>query len=211
MLKYDITERWNIDKSEFIQLLPIGKITEILGAKPDIKIACDDEILDIDVKSYNMPIFTRAFNQDLHKHGLQRENLYKYHNRMGDRNLKDIFSIKLPQTWVYGNMVNDEYMIGIHIAKIRKDEIFINDIILKKSPDQLMKNNISNIVIERLITLGKSNGIKFISGYAVNEKVFTIFIDKGFQADKRKCYGNDWLFEMAIKKGSQYPFFLEID
>lgn len=101
-------------------------------------------------------------------------------------------------------------MMSLHIAKLRKDEIYINDFVMRKNPNELLKQGIAKEVIENLKYLAKLNNIKYISGYAMNEKVFNIFKTYGFQEDVRKEYGNDHLMKMAQITRCQYPFYIEI-
>jgi hypothetical protein len=208
-MKYQIIEEWKITDGELLSLLPLQEISDALGTELNLKILRDDDLLKYDLTSYNMPIFTRAFNEDLKTDRLCRENIYKFIHSIDNLNFRDTFSISLPQALIYGNEINDEYMIGLHIAKIRKDELFINDIVLHKDKQTLLHKNLLSKVVANIKFLCSQHNIKYISGYAINNKVFELFQRNGFKADQRIQHGNDWLYRMS-RNGKQIPFYIEL-
>lgn len=210
-MKYDITEAWEINDECFLDLFPLTNMIEIIGKPFKINILRDDEILNIDPEAYNMPIFTRAFNQDLEKKGMERKNIHNYYRQINDPKLRELFSIKLPQVLLYDDLGYDEPIISLHISKIRKDEWFINDLVVKKSPINFMKNNIASIIIMNVIQLAKKDNVKYLSGYAVNKKVSDILKDKGFVDDARKELGHDWLLNIARSyTDAQFPVYMKL-
>lgn len=209
-MKYDIAETWNIEDKCFLDLLPLEEIIRVIGQDIKMCIARDEEIINIDTVAYNMPIFTRAFNEDLKKEGMERKNIHNYFSYIRDPKLRDIFSIKLPQVLLYDNLGYKESIVSLHITKIRKDEWFINDIVVKRNPNQLMKNNVASTIIMNLTELAKKDKVKYLSAYAMNKKVSEIFKSKGFIDDVRKELGHDWLMDMAIANGVQFPVYMKL-
>jgi len=170
----------------------------------------DDSILQKDVESYNLSIFTRAYNEDIPDEKLCRKNLFSVYPLMGSESLRETVSIKLPQVMIFDDLGFDEEMISLHFSKLRNDEYYINDIVMQKKPNLLLRNGIAKQVISNLMNLAKTNNIRYISGYAMNEVIFNVFLGYGFKADVRDEYGNDYLLYLAKQTGCQYPFYIDL-
>ncbi|MEH7082953.1 hypothetical protein V7139_09495, partial [Neobacillus drentensis] len=85
------------------------------------------------------------------------------------------------------------------------------DVVLAKNENlDGIQNGIFDIVLKNLETFAQKQGLKYISGHAVNNKVFEIFYKKGFLPDKRKYNRNDKLWEQSQVNGFQVPFFKKI-
>ncbi len=209
-MEYDIIENWNIKDDCFYNLFPVKRMNEIVGKPFQMCIARNEEILKIDTEAYNLPIFSRAFDQDLNKKGMERKNIHTLINRLTDPDLGKLFRINLPQVLLYDDLGYKEPVVALHLAKIRENEWFINDLVVKKSPTTLMRNNIASIIINNVIQLARNNEIEYLSGYAMNRKVFEILKNKSFIADDRKSLGHDWLLEMANYTGCQFPVFMKL-
>lgn len=188
-----------------MDLLPIEKIRDLLREDPKFSVLENEEILKYDAESYNLPIFIRAHNNDP-----TNNQLGHYYNQIENPKLREMLNINLPQFLVHDNLGYKDHIISLHIAKIRSDEVFINDIVTKRNNVKLLKNGIAAEIIERLTQLSRSHNIKYISGHACSSGAYQTFINKGFQADTRSTYGNDILYQDSLETEGQIPFYKKI-
>ncbi|MCC2507563.1 hypothetical protein [Bacillus cereus] len=202
------TENWDIpiDKNKLLNLLPIDHITDALGENPKIEILLDDEIRMSIPQNYNMSISTRAYNDNMESK--LKKYFAKYHE---STEYKKLMKISLPQIFLRDTLGLKRTIIGLHISKLNSQELFINDIVLTKNENlEGFKNGIFNTVLENLYVFAKEQGLKYISGHAVDNFTFHKFEKKGFQADTRRYNRNDKLWEQSRLNRAQIPFFKEI-
>ncbi|MCM2532183.1 hypothetical protein NDK43_06945 [Neobacillus pocheonensis] len=200
------TEKWNAPLDNLESILPIKEIKEVLGKDPNIKIYFDNEIRKINPSNYNMSITARAYNDN------KDSKLKRYYKKYSDSfEYKDLMKINLPQILWKDTLGLDRTIIGLHISKLNKEELFINDVVLAKN-EKLdgLKNGIFDIVLNNLENFAKNQGLKYISGHAMTKIVFDIFNSKGFLPDKRKFNRNDKLWEQSQIHGYQVPFLKKI-
>lgn len=202
------SEKWKypVDKERLIKILPINEIESVLGENPNISILFDDEVKSFKALDYNMSIATRAFNDNM------ESRLKKYYENFHDKNeFADLMKIRLPQILWKDNLGLERTIIGLHVSKLRKDELFINDIVLTRNEElDGIKNGIFDIVLDNLIKFAKEQDLKYISGHAANLKVYKIFVTKGFKADTRTQFRNLELWNKSKVNGQQVPFYMEI-
>jgi hypothetical protein len=167
----------------------------------------DDSILEYNVEKYNMPIFVRAYNNYFK---WNEQKLKKLHKSMSQKNMRDMCYINLPQVMIIDGLGYGEPVISLHLAKLREDEIFINDIALYREPAQFMRNGVAGDIIKNLKELSMKNSVRYISGHAETWGAFNALKKHGFIADTRNQYGNDLLLELAQIHGKQYPIFQEL-
>ncbi|WP_066314546.1 hypothetical protein [Bacillus sp. FJAT-29814] len=200
------TETWNAPLNNLESILPIKEIKDVLGKDPNIKIYFDNEVRKMNPTNYNMSISTRAYNDNMDS------RLNRYFKKYSDSfEYKDLMKINLPQILWKDTLGLEHTIIGLHISKLNKEELFINDVVLAKN-EKLdgLKNGIFEIVLNNLEDFAKNQGLKYISGHATNNIVFNIFNSKGFLPDKRKYNRNDKLWAQSQLNGFQVPFFKEI-
>jgi hypothetical protein len=204
-IKYKYNEDWDIKNEDIMTLFPVDKITSLLNMNPNFVVIKNDEILTLNAEDYNLPLFIRLYNENPHN-----KELGEYFYQLQNPELRNILSINLPQFLIHDKLGYSDHVIRLHISKIRKDEIFINDMVFARNKSKLLRNGIATEVIKALIVLCKQHNIKYISGHACNTAVYKTFLNKGFQADKRIVYGNDILYKNSELTGGQIPFYMII-
>lgn len=201
------TEKWDkpLDYEKLLNILPIPKITEILGKDPRITILLDEDIKKIKPYNYNMSIMNRAYNDNM------ESRLKKYWEYHENEVYADLMKINLPQIFFKDNLNLKHTIIGLHVSKLRKDELFINDVVLAKNEElDGLKNGIFDVVLDNLTKFAKEQNLKYISGHAVNQTVYKIFLQKGYKADVRTHLRNDKLYKQSTLTNAQIPFYKEI-
>lgn len=208
MIRYE--EKWDLSTNDVCSLFPAERIGEHIKKELSFNVIFDDKILKKDVMAYNMPVFARAHNEGGLAEKLRKNNLTVQDEYMRDISLRDILGIRLPQVIISDNLGYKEKVMSLHFVKLRKDEYFINDLVMKRNPIKYLKNGFTGEVINNLIKLAEKNNIRYISGYATNEITYKIFVGYGFRADERVEYGNDKLMIAAKSVKGQYPFYIDL-
>ena len=201
------TEKWDnpLDHEKLLNIMPTTTIAEILGKDPQITVLFDEDIKKIKPFNYNMSIMNRAYNDNMES---RLKKYWKYHRSEEYANL---MKINLPQIFLKDNLNLKHIIIGLHVSKLRKDELFINDVVLAKNEElDGIKNGIFDIVLDNLTKFAKEQNLKYISGHAANVIVYKIFLQKGFKADVRTHLRNDKLYKQSTITDSQIPFYKEI-
>lgn len=200
------TEQWNPSEEDIRSLFPIEELTSEIGKDPGIKVLRDDEIRLQYPEQYNISIQARAYNQRL------VELLQEYYtNHCNSPELAALLGMELPQIMWVDTLGYDEPIISLHISKLNKQEVFINDIVLVKNEDfDLLSEGLIEIVLNNLREFSRKQGAKYLSGYAANRSTLNLLKSKGFNEDKRETNGNDYLWRLASIRGEQLPFYEEL-
>ena len=209
---FKVVEEMFINDEDILNIFPIEKIEKVVGRNVKLSILRDDEILDKYIQKYNMPVWVRAHNDSISKFGKKAsqkylEELYRL------RDLADFRTyagISLPQILVEDNLGFSFHVISIHFAKLREDEIFLNDVIFYKNEDEKLKGGVAEETIKNFINLCKKNNVAIISGHVANKDILPFFKRIGFVDDKREKFGNDRLYEISIQFGYQCPVYIEL-
>lgn len=201
------TERWDnpLNHESLLNIIPTAKITEVLGEDPKITVLFDDDAKKSNPINYNMAIMNRAYNDNMES---RLKRFWEFHESEEYANL---MKINLPQIFLKDNLNLERTIIGLHVSKLRKDEVFINDVVLTRDGKvDVLKNGIFDIVLKNLIQFAKEQNIKYISGHATNNIVYSNFLKKGFKADCRSHLRNDLLYNQSTQTNGQIPFYKEI-
>ena len=199
-------EQWNPSKEQIDSLLPIDDITTEIGRDPGIKVLRDDEIRLAYPRLYNISVQARAHNLEL------VELLQKYFDPYKNSpELAGLLGVQLPQIKWVDTLGFEEPIISIHLSKLNKNEVFINDIVLVKNNDfDPLSNGILEKVFHNVSVFAKEQGAKFLSGYAADRDMLNFLKRKGFGIDRREIMGNDYIWEIAVMLGEQFPYYKEL-
>lgn len=200
------TEEWDPTEEQLNSLFPINDLISEMGKDPGITVLKDDEIRLKYPGQYNISVQARAHNRGL------VELLAEYYEAHSDSpELAGLLGIQLPQIMWADSLGFDEKLISLHISKLNKNEVFINDIVLVKNEDfDLLSEAVIDKVLHNLRRFAKDQGAKYLSGYAANRATFNLFKRKGFKEDKREEMGNDYLWGLALQLGEQFPYYEEL-
>ena len=200
------SEQWNPTEEQIKSIFPIDDLISEVGRDPGIKVFTDDEIRLKLPAQFNISIQARAHNQSLIEllHEYYEDNKYK-------PELAGLLGVQLPQMMWVDTLGFEDYLISLHISKLNKQEIFINDLVLVKNDNfDPLSDAIHEKVFNNLRKFAKDQGAKYLSGYAVNRSMLNIFKGKGFKEDKREGMGNDYLWGIANVMGKNLPFYTEL-
>lgn len=196
------TEQWN-PSEEQIKIFPIEDLTAEMGINPKIQTLREEEIRLKYPSEYNIAVQARAHNQSLVE--LLQEYYEKYKN---SPEFAELMGIQLPQIKWMDSLGLEDTLIGLHISKLNKQEIFINDIVLVKNNDfDPLSDAILDKIFNNLRQFARAQGAAYLSGYAANRSTLKLFLNKGFQEDRREKMGNDYLWRIASVMGEQLPFY----
>ncbi|AET66480.1 hypothetical protein Desor_0797 [Desulfosporosinus orientis DSM 765] len=200
------SEQWNLSEEDINSLFPIKELAAEIGKDPGIKVLRDDEIRLQYPGQYNISVQARAYNQRL------VELLQEYYsNHSNSPELAALLGVELPQIMWVDTLGYEEPIISLHISKLNKQEVFINDIVLVKNEDyDLLSEGVIDTVLNNLRKFAKKQGAKYLSGYAANRSTLNLLKSKGFEEDKRETNGNDYLWRLASIRGEQLPFYEEL-
>ncbi|AFM40051.1 hypothetical protein Desaci_1010 [Desulfosporosinus acidiphilus SJ4] len=200
------TEEWSPSEEQINSIFPLDKITSEIGRNPDIKVFRDEEVKAKYPAQFNISVQARAYNLGL------VELLHEYYETNKTKpELEDLLGVKLPQILWEDNLGYEDKLISLHITKLNKQEIFINDIVLVKNEDfDILSDEIIAQVLNNLQIFAKEQGARYLSGYAANRSTLAIFKGMGFQEDRRENMGNDYLWKIAVVTGEQLPFYTEL-
>lgn len=200
------SEQWNPSEEDIKGLFPIDDLKSEMGRDPEIKVLRDDEIRLQYPGQYNISVQARAYNQRLVE--LLQEYFTTYSN---SPELAGLLGIQIPQIMWVDTLGYEEPLISLHISKLNKHEIFINDIVLVKNEDfDLLSDEVIEKVLNNLRLFAKEQGVKYLSGYAANRATLNLLKSKGFLEDKREERGNDYLWRLATIRGEQLPYYEEL-
>lgn len=200
------SEQWNPSEEQIKSVFPINDIVSEIGKDPGLKVLTDDEIRLKYPAQYNISVQARAHNLSL------VELLYEYYETYRYKpELAGLLGVQVPQIMWVDTLGNEENLISLHISKLSKQEVFINDIVLVKNMDfDPLSDGILDQVLNNLRQFAKAQGAKYLSGYAANNSLLALFKRKGFKEDKRESMGNDYLWGIAYVMGEQLPFYTEL-
>lgn len=200
------TEEWNPSDEQINRIFPIEDLKLEIGRDPGIKVFRDDEIRLEYPSQYNISVQARAHSLLLVQ--LLQEYYTPYRN---SPELASLLGIQQPQIMWVDTLGYDDKIISLHISKLNKQEVFINDIVLVKNEDfDLLSDAMIDTVLNNLRVFAKEQGAKYLSGYATNRSTLNLLKSKGFQEDKRESMGNDYLFRVAAISGENLPFYDEL-
>lgn len=200
------SEKWSPSEEQINSLFPIDDIISEIGRDPGLEVFTDDEIRLKLPAQYNISVQARAHNQSL------IELLHKYYETYRYKpELAGLLGVQLPQIMWVDTLGFEEKVISLHISKLNKQEVFINDIVLVKNDDfDPLSDGILDKVLNNLRRFAIDQGAKYLSGYAANRNTLELFKGKGFKEDKREGMGNDYLWGIAVMMGEQLPFYTEL-
>lgn len=200
------SEQWNPSEEKIKSLFPIDELKAEIGRDPGIKVLRDEEIRLQYPGQYNISVQARAYNQQL------VQLLQEYYNTYSNSSeLAGLLGVELPQIMWIDTLGFEEALISLHISKLNKQEIFINDIVLVKNEDfDLLSEDIIKKVLNNLRSFAKEQGAKYLSGYAANRSTLNLLKSNGFIEDKREGMGNDYLWRLAAIRGEQLPYYAEL-
>ncbi|WP_088188203.1 hypothetical protein [Desulfosporosinus sp. FKA] len=200
------SEEWSPSQEQINSIFPLDKITSEIGRNPGLKVLRDEEIKTKYPAQYNISVQARAYSLGL------VELLQEYYEpNKGKPELGDLIGVKLPQILWEDSLGYEDKLITLHISKLNKQEVFINDIVLVKNEDfDILSDELMDQVLNNLRVFAKEQGARYLSGYAANRSTLALFKGKGFQEDKRENMGNDYLWKIAAVTGEQMPFYTEL-
>ncbi|HBV87846.1 hypothetical protein [Desulfosporosinus sp.] len=200
------SEQWNPTEEDIKSLFPMADLIAELGRDPGIKVLRDDEIRLQYPGQYNISVQARAYNLRLTQ--LLQEYFTNYCN---SPELAGLLGVQIPQIMWVDTLGFEDPLISLHISKLNKQEIFINDIVLVKNNDfDLLSDGLIEKVLDNLRAFARNQGVKYISGYAANRSTLNLLKSKGFLEDTRESMGNDYLWRLAVIRGEQLPFYEEL-
>ncbi|EHQ87896.1 hypothetical protein [Desulfosporosinus youngiae] len=200
------SEEWNPSEEAIKSLFPADELKAEIGRDPGLKVLRDDEIRLQYPGQYNISVQARAYTQRLVQ--LLQEYYTTYCN---SPELAGLLGIQIPQIMWLDTLGFEEPIISLHISKLNKNEIFINDIVLVKNEDfDLLSDDLIEKILNNLKAFSKEQGVKYLSGYAANRSTLNLLKGKGFSEDKREVMGNDYLWRVACIQGEQLPFYVEL-
>jgi len=200
------SEQWNPTEEQIKSIFPIEDLIAEIGKDPGLEVFTDDEIRLKFPAQFNISVQARAHNQSLiellHEH--YETNKYK-------PELAGLLGIQLPQIMWLDTLGFEDNLISLHISKLNKQEVFINDIVLVKNDNfDPLSDAIHEKVFNNLREFAKDQGAKYLSGYAANKSTLKLFKGLGFKEDKREGMGNDYLWGIAFMMGERLPFYTEL-
>lgn len=197
------SEEWNPTEEQIKSIFPIDELRVEMGKDPGLEVLRDDEIRTKYPAQYNISVQARAHNRGL------VELLHEYYETYkSSPELASLLGIQLPQIMWADTLGFEEKLISLHISKLNKREVFLNDLVLVKNEDfDLLSDPVIDKVLNNLRIFAKEQGAKYLSGYAPNLPTFNLLRSKGFMADKREEMGNDYLWELARQMGEQIPYY----
>ncbi|WP_088226976.1 hypothetical protein [Desulfosporosinus sp. FKB] len=200
------SEEWSPSQEQINSIFPLDKITLEIGRNPGLKVFRDEEIKTKYPAQYNISVQARAYSLGL------VELLHEYYeSNKGKPELGDLIGVELPQILWEDSLGYEDKLITLHISKLNKQEVFINDIVLVKNEDfDILSDELIDQVLNNLRVFAKEQGARYLSGYAANRSTLALFKGKGFQEDKRENMGNDYLWKIAALTGEQMPFYTEL-
>ncbi|TGE33630.1 hypothetical protein [Desulfosporosinus sp. Sb-LF] len=199
-------EQWNPSKEQIDLLLPMDDIAAEIGRDPGIKVLRDDEIRLAYPSLYNISVQARAHNLELVE--LLQEYYDPYKN---SPELTSLLGVQLPQIKWVDTLGFEESVISVHLSKLNKTEVFINDIVLVKNDDfDSLSDGVLDKVFHNISVFAREQGAKFLSGYAVDKNMLNLLKRKGFGVDRREIMGNDYIWEIAAMIGEQFPYYKEL-
>lgn len=199
-------EEWNPSDEQINGIFPIEDLKLEIGRDPGIKVFRDEEIRLEYPSQYNISVQARAHNQSLMQ--LLQDYYTTYCN---SPKLGELMGIQLPQIMWVDTLGYEEKLISLHLTKLNKQEVFINDIVLVKSEDfDLLSDTMLDTILNNLRAFAKAQGAKYLSGYAANRATLKLLQSKGFKEDHREDMGNNYLFRIAVISGEQLPFYDEL-
>lgn len=200
------SEQWNPTEEEINSIFPIADIITDIGRDPGIEVIIDDEVRLKYPGQYNISVQARAYNRSL------VELLHEYFETYRDSpEFASLVGVQLPQIMWADTLGFEEKLISLHISKLNKHEVFINDLVLVKNEDfDLLSEAVIDKVLNNLWLFAKAQGAKYLSGYAANLATFSLLNRKGFKEDKRESMGNDYLWALALQMGEQIPYYVEL-
>ena len=200
------SEQWSPSEEQINSLFPIDDLISEIGKDPGIEVFTDDEIRLKFPTQYNISVQARAYNQSLVKLLHEYYEDYRYKPE-----LAGLLGVQLPQIMWVDTLGFEEQLISLHISKLNKQEVFINDIVLVKNEDfDQLSDSVLDKVLNNLRKFAKEQGAKYLSGYAANKSILELLKRKGFKEDKREGMGNDYLWGIAYVMGKQLPFYAEL-
>jgi hypothetical protein len=200
------SEQWDLSEELINSLFGNEDLTSEIGRDPGIKVLRDDEIRLEYPGQYNIAVQARAHSQTLFELLQEYFETYRY-----SPELAGVMGIQLPQIMWVDTLGFEEKLISLHISKLNKREVFINDIVLVKNEDfDLLSAGVIEKVLNNLRVFAKAQGAKYLSGYAANRNTLKLLISNGFKEDKRENMGNDYLWKLAFIKGEDLPFYTEL-
>lgn len=200
------SEQWDPSEEQIFSIFPVEEITAEMGRNPNLKVICDDEIRLKYPSEYNISVQARAHNQSL------AELLQEYYESYkSSPQFAELMGVQLPQIKWMDTLDLEDTLVGLHLSKLNKQEIFINDIVLVKNEDfDLLSDPILAKILNNLRQFAKDQGAEYLSGYAANKGTLKFFLNRGFQEDKRQSLGNDYLWRIASLMGEKLPFYAEL-
>lgn len=200
------SEEWNPSDNSIRSLFPIDDLKAEIGKDPKIKILRDDEIRLQYPAQYNISVQARAYTQRL------VQLLQEYYSDYSESpELAGLLGIQIPQIMWVDTLGFEEPIISLHISKLNKREIFINDLVLVKNEDfDLLSDALIKKILDNLKAFAKEQGVKYLSGYAVNRATLKLLKSMGFSEDKREVMGNDYLWRVNSIRGEQLPYYEEL-
>ena len=200
------SEQWTPTEKQVNSIFPIDDIIADIGRDPGIAVITDDEVRSKYPGQYNISVQARAYNRGL------VELLQEYYEPYRDSpEFASLVGIQLPQIMWTDTLGYEEKIISLHITKLTKNEVFINDLVLVKNEDfDLLSEAVIDKVLNNLRLFAKAQGAKFLSGYASNLATFSLLNRKGFKEDKREIMGNDYLWSLSMQMGEQIPYYVEL-
>ena len=205
-VQHNYSEQWNPSEQQINSIFPISDITTDMGRDPGIAVIMDDEVRLKYPGQYNIAVQARAYNRGL------VELLQEYYETYRESpEFASLVGIQLPQIMWADTLGLEEKLISLHISKLNKNEVFINDLVLVKNEDfDLLSDVVIGKILDNLRIFAKEQGAKYLSGYAANRATFNLLNRKGFKEDKREINGNDYLWALALQMGEQFPYYCEL-
>ncbi|HWQ41650.1 MAG TPA: hypothetical protein VN456_06395 [Desulfosporosinus sp.] len=200
------SEQWDPTEAEINSIFPIDDIISDIGRDPGIEVITDDEVRLKYPGQYNISVQARAYNRGL------VELLQEHYDTYRDSpEFASLVGVQLPQIMWADTLGLEEKIISLHISKLNKHEVFINDLVLVKNEDfDLLSESVIDKILNNLRLFAKEQGAKYLSGYAANRATFDLLKRKGFKEDKREIMGNDYLWGLALQMGEQFPYYEEL-
>ena len=200
------TEEWSPSEEQLNSIFPLAEMTLEMEMNPGITVLRDQQIKEKYPAQYNIAVQARAYNLGL------VELLQEYYEaNKTNPELEDLLGVKLPQILWEDSLGLDDKLISVHLTKMNKQEIFINDIVLVRNEDfDLFSEELMAAIFENLRGFARAQGAKYLSGYAVNRSTLALLKRKGFQEDRREIMGNAYLWTIAEMTGEQLPYYTEL-
>jgi len=200
------SEQWSPTEEQINSIFPINDLILDIGRDPGVAVITDDEVRLKYPGQYNISVQARAYNRGLVE--LLQEN---YETHRDSPEFASLVGIQLPQIMWSDTLGFEDKIISLHISKLNKNEVFINDLVLVKNEDfDLLSDFVIDKILNNLRKFAKDQGAKYLSGYAANRATFTLLNKKGFKEDKREIMGNDYLWGLALQMGEQFPYYEEL-